>query len=280
MLRVLLVDDEPADRKWVSIHLRKLVKDIKIVEAPTVGEAMIRLAEQEFGLIVLDMTLPDSNSGEEAFERVHAASFGCPIVVASGSENPMLLARVMRMGASNYILKGSDRDRNELASILLEAVQSRPATSPADKRVMKSVREKRADLNRSMSSGDSGQHQIHQSQMALAGAGAELQERTFQLVHEMAGTVRTMAPTLNHLNKVVVLGNGKEPLMTRVARLETEAEQKGSSHDIVPPPQQPPVMSMIPLSKSGNVTPKQLLAFFSTVLAVIGAVVAALANHH
>ena len=68
------------------------------------SEGLQRAAQQNFDLIILDLTLDDS-SGFATFEKAQAALSHTPILVLSGLDNEQLALRAVAHGAQDYIRK-------------------------------------------------------------------------------------------------------------------------------------------------------------------------------
>ncbi|MBI4965951.1 MAG: sigma 54-interacting transcriptional regulator [Desulfomonile tiedjei] len=105
-VKILLVEDNPID----ADVLREQLSD---VESPTyvvsnvqrLSDAVERLAEERFDLILLDLGLPDSQ-GIDTFLQTQRAAQGVPIVVMSGLDDEVLAVEAVRTGAQDYLVKG------------------------------------------------------------------------------------------------------------------------------------------------------------------------------
>lgn len=64
-LRILSVEDEPLNRQLLRAVLERAddsrLREAEVIEATTVAEALSRLAESEFDLVLLDKRLPDGD---------------------------------------------------------------------------------------------------------------------------------------------------------------------------------------------------------------------------
>jgi CheY-like chemotaxis protein len=91
-LRVLIVDDNPADQEWMAIHLRRAwtVQGVMELEfASTTRQAVSKTWQKDFGLIVLDWNLtPDT--GVQVLRDLRQRGSQTPVVVVSGSEREEL----------------------------------------------------------------------------------------------------------------------------------------------------------------------------------------------
>ena len=105
-IRVLIVDDHEVVRSG----LRSLFADTEIEiagEASDGKEAVATAAEIKPDLVLMDIRMPNAD-GLSALEQIHRATPDLPIVVLSTYDNPTYIARALTLGATDYLLKGSD----------------------------------------------------------------------------------------------------------------------------------------------------------------------------
>ncbi|MFW6169572.1 MAG: sigma-54-dependent transcriptional regulator [Planctomycetota bacterium] len=102
MSRVLVVDDDPADRQLIAQILEK--QDIEVIQADTVAAALSRARGEQLDAAVLDVLLPDGD-GIDLFRRIREIDATLPavFVTASGSSNTAIEA--MQLGALDYLVK-------------------------------------------------------------------------------------------------------------------------------------------------------------------------------
>ena len=106
-MKILLVEDNPVDRMFVTQSLRQVEgfeHDLILCESLT--EALEQLAASEFDVILLDLWLPDSE-GLETCHRVADAVRNIPVVVMTGTDDRALATEAMRSGAQDYLVKGA-----------------------------------------------------------------------------------------------------------------------------------------------------------------------------
>jgi two-component system cell cycle sensor histidine kinase/response regulator CckA len=110
-IQVLLVEDTPADVLIVKVELRD-APGIKfaVTHVERVADALQKLAAQPFGMVLLDLNLPDSN-GFETFANVHEAYPDVPIIILSGQTNVALAVKAVKAGALDYLVKGHFEDQ-------------------------------------------------------------------------------------------------------------------------------------------------------------------------
>lgn len=106
-LRILLVDDNPADSRLIRETLAESGAGelFSITDARTLREAITHASAGSFDIILLDLTLPES-SGLDTFLRVFENARSTPIVVLTGLDDENLAANAVRAGAQDYLVKG------------------------------------------------------------------------------------------------------------------------------------------------------------------------------
>jgi two-component system sensor histidine kinase TtrS len=68
-------------------------------------EALIRLDEEQFDVVMLDLGLPDSE-GLETLQRLRKKAPQMPIVILTGLNDELLQAQALHQGAQDYLVKG------------------------------------------------------------------------------------------------------------------------------------------------------------------------------
>lgn len=106
--RILLVEDNPGDANLLREMLRQFHShdlDFELAEAPRLVAAINRLQESCFDVVLLDLSLPDSQ-GIATVARVRETRPTLPIVVLTGLDNDDLATEALRRGAQDYLVKG------------------------------------------------------------------------------------------------------------------------------------------------------------------------------
>jgi DNA-binding NarL/FixJ family response regulator len=107
-LRLLIADDHEV----VRTGLKSLVAgtDIKVVAEAATGEEAVRLAlKHNPDVALLDIRMPEGD-GLNALGRIKLDRPEMPILMLSTYDNPTYVARAVALGASGYLLKGSNRE--------------------------------------------------------------------------------------------------------------------------------------------------------------------------
>jgi DNA-binding NarL/FixJ family response regulator len=102
--RIFLVDDHPMVREWLG-HLITSQPDLVVCgEASSRAEALERLGPAKASLVIVDLTLKQSN-GLELIKDLRSVHPGLPVLVLSMHDESLYAERVIRAGASGYINK-------------------------------------------------------------------------------------------------------------------------------------------------------------------------------
>ncbi|MDF2441666.1 MAG: hypothetical protein JWN98_2650 [Abditibacteriota bacterium] len=107
---VLLVEDNPLDARLLHELLtdaasRATSELYEVVNVRRLQEALDMVRERSFDVILLDLSLPDSQ-GLESFERLFAIASDTPIAVMTGLNDDALALLAVQKGAQDYFVKG------------------------------------------------------------------------------------------------------------------------------------------------------------------------------
>jgi DNA-binding NarL/FixJ family response regulator len=115
-MRVVIIDDHPL----VRASLARLINhelDMEVAgEAEEAAPALELIRETEPSLVILDITLRNSN-GLNVVKAIKAQNMNLPVLVISMHEESLYAERALRAGASGYITKHQPADE------VLEAIR-------------------------------------------------------------------------------------------------------------------------------------------------------------
>jgi two-component system KDP operon response regulator KdpE len=115
--RVLVVEDQVAVAELVHDALTEIGYAVAL--AATAAEALARLVADEPDLVLLDLKLPDL-PGLELLDRLRAEWPKVPVVILSGTDDPILARAAMARGATAYVTKPFPLDRlREVVEVVL-----------------------------------------------------------------------------------------------------------------------------------------------------------------
>lgn len=105
-VRVLIVEDNPGDARLIQEALAgDESQTFHVTHAAHLGEGCALVGSEQFGVILLDLSLPDSH-GLETLSRVRAAAPAVPIVVLTGLDDDTVAIRALGQGAQDFLVKG------------------------------------------------------------------------------------------------------------------------------------------------------------------------------
>ena len=103
---ILLVEDNPGDARLFQEQLRSSSNvEYDVTLADRLATGLERASKGSFSLILLDLTLPDSN-GIETFTEIFKCSPRSAIIILTGQDDEELAIRALRLGAQDYLVKG------------------------------------------------------------------------------------------------------------------------------------------------------------------------------
>lgn len=120
---ILLVEDNPGDVRRIELMLDMLEDAYRLHTATSVKSAHQTLSNQPVQIILLDLTLPDSD-GLQTIRTMHATYPWVPIVVLTGLDDEQLVADAATAGAHDYLVK-HDLDPASLWRVLRYALERR-----------------------------------------------------------------------------------------------------------------------------------------------------------
>ena len=105
-IKVLLIEDSPVDSRLLQLLLgESKTMHFSWTCVSRLADAMPKLREERFDVVLSDLTLPDSH-GFETFQTLHAQAAGMPIIVLSGTDDENMAFKAVREGAQDYLVKG------------------------------------------------------------------------------------------------------------------------------------------------------------------------------
>ncbi len=125
-IKVLLVEDNPGDARLLREALAEMADArFELTHVNRLSEALRRLEEDRFDIILLDLSLPDAH-GLNTVVWAHGQVPHLPIVVLTGLEDEKLAAETLRQGAQDYLVKGKV-DGNLLERSIRYAIERKRA---------------------------------------------------------------------------------------------------------------------------------------------------------
>ena len=105
-MRILLVEDDPAYAELTRAMLNTTSgTSISLDHATSVHQAVGKLNDGQYDIVLLDLGLPDAQE-LEALNSLVGAAPDLPLVILTGTENEVLALQAVKGGAQDYLIKG------------------------------------------------------------------------------------------------------------------------------------------------------------------------------
>lgn len=127
MIRILLVDDHEVMRAGARLVLSGGFEGAEFGEIGTVPEALAKLEQGRWDLVVLDLALP-GRGGLELLEEARRRWPRLPVVVLSAHAEEEFAIRCLQLGAAGYVAKSAAA--HELVVACRVALEGRKYVTP------------------------------------------------------------------------------------------------------------------------------------------------------
>lgn len=105
-LNILLIEDNKADIRLIIELLKKSSDQSFDIESCTrLSEGLNSLKKKDFDIILLDLTLPDSDK-ESTLEKVLEFTSKIPIIILTGLDDKEIALNSLKKGIQDYLVKG------------------------------------------------------------------------------------------------------------------------------------------------------------------------------
>lgn len=104
-LKVHVVEDEAEIRELMALHLSR--QGYQVYESGSSEEAMEKLKNQQFDLLVLDWMLPGMN-GPEFLDRLKTMKINARVLMVTAKSEPQDIVYGLEKGADDYLTKPFD----------------------------------------------------------------------------------------------------------------------------------------------------------------------------
>lgn len=120
--KILIVEDNPGDQLILSELLQMSEVGIRdMVYCTRLEDAILQLRENQIDIVLLDLTLPDSN-GMDTFIAVKPYTLNIPVIILSGINDTDLALTAIGEGAQDYLVK-DDFDERLLAKTIRYSIE-------------------------------------------------------------------------------------------------------------------------------------------------------------
>jgi len=106
-LKVLLVEDNLAEAELIQeLLLENNAIKVELTHAQRLDQATELLEQENFDVILLDLSLPDSQ-GLDTVAKIQECGLNLPIVVLTARNDQELAIQLIQVGAQDYLVKGN-----------------------------------------------------------------------------------------------------------------------------------------------------------------------------
>jgi len=106
MIRILIADDHPIVRRGVVHLLKETFKSAQFGEAETSPEALGKVRQEKWDLLILDIGLP-GRGGLDVLHELKNSAGSPPVIVYSMYPEQEFAVRALKAGAAGYLTKES-----------------------------------------------------------------------------------------------------------------------------------------------------------------------------
>jgi PAS domain S-box-containing protein len=131
MINALVVDDEAALLDIAKVFIEES-GEIQVDSATSAAEALDKLAQGRYDVIVSDYQMPDIN-GIDFLQRLKAAGSSIPFILFTGKGREDVAIEALNTGADFYLQKGGDPNTQfaELINLMRRSVEQKRAMETA-----------------------------------------------------------------------------------------------------------------------------------------------------
>jgi PAS domain S-box-containing protein len=104
IFNILIVEDNEGDFVLVSEYLMQGLSNCTMVRNKRLQEALVELNNNRFDVVLLDLTLPDSN-GVDSIKEVLALVKESPLIVLTGFNDKHFAIESLKLGVDDYLIK-------------------------------------------------------------------------------------------------------------------------------------------------------------------------------
>ena len=104
--RILLIEDNPEHARLLREMLTGMQQaSFNLTHAEQLKEGLAKVSDETFDVLLLDLSLPDSQ-GLDTFDRAYEVASDVPIVVLTGVDDAEIAVQAVQRGAQDFLVKG------------------------------------------------------------------------------------------------------------------------------------------------------------------------------
>lgn len=212
LIKILLIEDNPGDARLVEILLEESdFLNCKVINKQSLSEGIEALNNEEFSIVLLDLTLPDSR-GFDTLQRLIKAHPDVNVIVMTGLSDKALGLNAVKVGAQDFLVKGGF-DSDLLAKTLRYSIERKGVlTKLAESQRAREVAEESARMKENFIASIS--HEMRTPMNAIFGmsnllAETHLNEEQRSYIDSVKQSSEILLGVINDILEVSTLQNGK-----------------------------------------------------------------------
>ena len=210
-IKVLLIEDNPGDARLVEILLEDSDYETEVVNKMSLAEGIEAYYAENFDVVLLDLTLPDSR-GFETLQSFIKAHKDANVIVMTGLMDKELGLNAVKAGAQDFLMK-SGYDSDMLAKTLGYSIERKNVLrSLAESQSAREVAEESARMKEQFIASIS--HEMRTPMNAIYGmsnllAQTDLNEEQRSYIGSVKQSSEILLGVINDILEVSTLQNGK-----------------------------------------------------------------------
>lgn len=210
-IKILLIEDNPGDARLVEILLEDSDFDTEVVNKMSLAEGIEAFYAENFDVVLLDLTLPDSR-GFETLQSFIKAHKDANVIVMTGLMDKELGLNAVKAGAQDFLMK-SGYDSDMLAKTLRYSIERKNVLkSLAESQSAREVAEESARMKEQFIASIS--HEMRTPMNAIYGmsnllAQTDLNEEQRSYIGSVKQSSEILLGVINDILEISTLQNGK-----------------------------------------------------------------------
>lgn len=210
-IKILLIEDNPGDARLVEILLEDSDFETEVINKMSLAEGIEAYYAENFDVVLLDLTLPDSR-GFETLQSFIKAHKDANVIVMTGLMDKELGLNAVKAGAQDFLMK-SGYDSDMLAKTLRYSIERKNVLkSLAESQSAREVAEESARMKEQFIASIS--HEMRTPMNAIYGmsnllAQTDLNEEQRSYIGSVKQSSEILLGVINDILEVSTLQNGK-----------------------------------------------------------------------
>ena len=111
---VLIVDDDPVQRRLAEAMVRRLGFEVKVAESGEDGLSVLRSGEP-IDVVLLDLVMPGGLDGLAVMAQMRQSGLDTPVIVQTSNGSIDAVVNAMRAGATDFVVKPAGAERLQVS---------------------------------------------------------------------------------------------------------------------------------------------------------------------